>query len=348
DARYFAPPLQHPDWPRDQLDRWYEAPVSALTLQDGCVDVTVGPGAAAGAPAVVRLAPAGTPLRVENRCTTVGKDGRHVVAVGRKPATDVIVVRGSVRLGSRPRTVSIALRDPAIVVGHVLRRALEAEGVSVGGQVRLATADDPPASHGSVPIAGCATPLAQTVPVILKRSQNLWAESLCKVLGAERGGEGSFRAGSAVVRKRVLALGVAPEQIALVDGSGLARDNRASARALVTVLRAAARGPNAALFVGALPIGGLDGTLRKRLRDRPDAARVRAKTGTIRGVSTLSGYVLPARPGEATLVFSILTNGVRGGAGAARRLQDRIVEVLLDTHLPAQPAATPAGAEAGR
>ncbi|RME73457.1 MAG: D-alanyl-D-alanine carboxypeptidase/D-alanyl-D-alanine-endopeptidase, partial [Planctomycetota bacterium] len=133
DARYFAPPLQHPDWPRDQLDRWYEAPVSALTLQDGCVDVTVGPGAAAGAPAVVRLVPAGTPLRVENRCTTVGKDGRHVVAVGRKPATDVIVVRGSVRLGSRPRTVSIALRDPAIVVGHVLRRALEAEGVSVGG-----------------------------------------------------------------------------------------------------------------------------------------------------------------------------------------------------------------------
>jgi D-alanyl-D-alanine carboxypeptidase/D-alanyl-D-alanine-endopeptidase (penicillin-binding protein 4) len=330
DARVFDGDLQHDGWPGDQLDRWYAAPVAGLNINDGCVDVEVGPGPSPGAPASVRLVPHSDLFEIENRCQTVGPKDKHVIAVGRKPGSHVLVVRGTVRSNASPLVTSIALYDPAMVVGDVLRRCLVAEGIEVRGQVRLAGADDPPALQGTVPVAMHASMLAQAIPVINKRSQNVWAESLLKAMGALRGEGGSFAGGAAAALAHLRALGVPEGEVEMVDGSGLARGNRASPRALVTLLRVMALGQHGNLFVASMPVAGVDGTLRKRLNGVEGAARVRAKTGTIRGVSSLSGYVLPGAAGGRTLVFSILTNGFPGGAGAARRFQDRLVKRMLE------------------
>ncbi len=330
DARAFLPPAQHPAWPQDQLDRWYAAPVSALTINDGCVDVTVRPGPQPGAQAVVTMVPHTALLQLDNRCRTVAQQREHRIVIGRKAGTNIIIVRGGVWRRAAPLTHSVALHDPALVTADVLRGALEAEGITVRGGVRHAAADAPPPARSGVLLAAHTTALAQLLPVIGKRSQNLWAESLCRMLGLRGGKGGSFSGGVAVIEAFGREIGIPQDELHLVDGSGLARGNRASAHAIVTLLRTMALGPHGGVFVAALPIGGVDGTLRKRLRDREDAARVRAKTGTIRGVSTLSGYVLPARPDGRTLVFSILVHGMPGGTSAARRLQDRLVAVVLD------------------
>ncbi|GIW72936.1 MAG: peptidase M15 [Planctomycetota bacterium] len=333
DARRFDRQLQHPDWPADQLDRWYAAPVAALNLNDGCVDVEVAPGPAPGAPARVRLSPACALFELDNRCLTVGADDKHLIAVGRRPGTHTIVVRGTVRVGAAPLVTSVALHEPALVVVEVLRRCLAEEGVEVTGRTRLAEPDEPPPGRAGEqqlqPLAVHVSLLAQALPVINKRSQNCWAEMVFKALGAQGGEPGSFARGAAAVRGFALGLGVEPAELEIADGSGLARTNRASPRAVATLLRAMALGPHANPFIASLPIGGEDGTLARRFSGMPGAARVRAKTGTIEGVSALSGYILPARPGGRTLVFSILTNGLPGGAGAARQLQDRMVGAML-------------------
>jgi D-alanyl-D-alanine carboxypeptidase/D-alanyl-D-alanine-endopeptidase (penicillin-binding protein 4) len=151
---------------------------------------------------------------------------------------------------------------------------------------------------------------------MLTNSQNLYAECLFKRLG-----EGSFASGGAALEAALVAMEVPTAGLVARDGSGLSRENLVSARTLYGALQALRDEP---LLVEALAAGG-DGTLRRRYRDL--GPRVRAKTGTIRGVSTLSGYVT-GREGDR-YVFVILANGA--SVARARRLQDLIVIALADS-----------------
>lgn len=333
DDRLFDREAQHFGWPADQLDRWYAAPVSALSLNDGCIDVTVTPAArgAGGAAAAVTLEPRCGMLELEVRLERATSADEHVVSIGRRPGANVYVVRGALLPGAAPIVHSVAQWEPALVFGHVLRDRLAEQGVAVGGVVRLATGDDPPPASDPTarPLAIHATLVAEVLPVINKRSQNHYAEMLLKRLGAVCGKGGSFAGGAAVAEAFVMGLGVPDGEVDMVDGSGLARGNRASARAMARLLQVMASHREAAPFVASLAAGGVDGTLARRLRGVDGAERVRAKTGTIRAVSALSGYIMPGPKGGRFLAFSILTNGVGGGSGVARRAQDEAVEVLL-------------------
>jgi len=309
DATRFDDVFTHPDWPADQLHRWYCAPVAALVYNDSCWDVTVRPGSHAGRPAAVDVRPALLAPAILNRCTTVGASARHVVHLARAERGADLQVRGSIRRTSAGIEGHVTVEDPVLFFGRAFRAALEKAGVRVGAVRRGLTPRD------AEVLVSYRSGLDRTLKVMLTNSQNLYAECVLKRLG-----DGSFASGAHTVRRALDRLGVATDGLDVRDGSGLARTNRVTARALYGTLQAMRDEPR---FVDALAAGG-EGTLRRRYRNL--GSRMRAKTGTIRGVTSLSGYVTGTT--GSRFVFVILANGrsVRN----ARALQDRIVSVLAD------------------
>jgi D-alanyl-D-alanine carboxypeptidase/D-alanyl-D-alanine-endopeptidase (penicillin-binding protein 4) len=152
-------------------------------------------------------------------------------------------------------------------------------------------------------------------------SDNFLAETLLKVVGAEFGGVGTTSAGAAIVRRTLRGFGLTPR---VVDGSGLSPLNRTSPRHVVRLLERMDDSAAAAAFGASLPVAGRDGTLRKRMRATVARDRCRAKTGTLRGVSTLAGYC--ASTTGARVGFALLMNRV--SIEGARRLQDRMLVAL--------------------
>lgn len=306
DASRFDAEYIHPEWPRDQLDRWYCAPVAALVYNDSCWDVTVLPGTAPGAPSRISAEPSFLSPVVLNRCETIGGSGDHIVHIGRAETAD-FEVRGRITLASSGVSGNVTVRDPVRFFGDAFRAALVAEGIAVDGTVR----------EGKLPGArelfAYRSDLGHTLDVMLVNSQNLYAECLFKRLG-----EGSFASGSEALAGALRSLEVPTAGLTVHDGSGLSKENRVTARTMYGVLQAMRDEP---LFVESLAAGG-EGTLRKRYRDL--GPRLHAKTGTIDGVSALSGYVTGKDGGR--YVFTILANGP--STARARRLQDLVVTAL--------------------
>jgi len=307
DATRFDTVTVHPDWPTDQLDRWYCAPVAALVFNDSCWDVTVRPGPRAGAPAVVEVVPALLHPPITDECTTI-EGGTQVVHIGR--ASDGgLLTRGRILTSSGGISGNVTVADPVRFFGEALRAALAERGIEVAGTLRV--------GKGTItrPLARYHSGLDRTLQVMLTRSQNLYAECVFKRLGS-----GSFEDGARAVREALAALGVPTGGLVVVDGSGLADTNRVSPLTLYGVLQAMRDRP---VFRGALAEGG-EGTLRKRYRSVGE--RLQAKTGSISGVSSLSGYVEGREGG--TWVFTLLANG--RSKGHARSLQDRVVLALAE------------------
>ena len=224
---------------------------------------------------------------------------------------------------SGAQRVARSVVDPGIYAAHVLAWQLQSQGIAVGGGVRRAAV--PAGAQRLVAYEGRA--LAEIVRVMMKTSNNPVAEMLCKAVGVATGTEpGTWDGGVAAMTRQLQGLGIDLGAAHLVDGSGLSRQNRLTARALVETLRKAgtsfAFGPE---FVAALPIAGTDGTLARR--EQPIEGAVRAKTGSLTGVVSLSGYARLAGGGEA--VFAMLVNDAPAGDVAARAAADRFAEALV-------------------
>lgn len=313
----------HPDWPRDQLTRWYEAPVDGLSFSDNCVLVRVWPGTLGGPPRV-ELVPPAPLLPIENTARTTPSARGQFVHIDRQGG--VIEVGGRIWYGSGPVETWVTVPDPVAWFGAGLRDALSREGVELRG--RLVPVERLPGPLWER-VAVHRSDLVEAIRVTNKRSQNFYAESLLKLLAAERCGEGSWQAGVKAVEEWLASIGVAPGAgFVMSDGSGMSRENRFSPRQLTTVLRHMYFHPAGTEFVQSLAYGGEDnGSWKKRLADPPYAGNVYAKTGTLNGVSTLSGYA-KAVSGKV-YAFSILCNQARSAADA-RQSQDRIVMALVD------------------
>lgn len=321
----FEPPLVHPDWPQDQLHRWYEAPVAALSFSDNCVLVRVWPGRAAGDPARVELIPDLGVLRVENTARTIDSSRRHKVVVDRRNGSDLLLVSGSVYRRAAPVESWITVPDPVSYFGAALKTAFEEEGVELLGGLRP-TMRLPSGQWRWV--TGYRSDLMTTAEVINKRSQNFFAESLLKAMGARLCGAGSWQAGRQVVTEFLARVGIPEEAYRLADGSGMSRNNRFTARQLTEVLRYMFDHPNGKEFLLTLPYSGEDGLRwEDRLAEDPYRGNIFAKTGSLLGVSTLSGY---AKGGSGKVyAFSVLCNRTTGNWGAMKA-QDRILRVLVD------------------
>ena len=319
----FEGPLVHPDWPKDQLDRWYEAPVSALSFSDNCVLVKVLPGARAGADARLELLPRLPIFRVDQKVATTSSRRKHSVSIGRQG--DRLVLRGRIYRGSSGVEKWVPVPDPAAYFGAAIRAAFAEEGIEIRGRT-LPSHELPNAFWRQQ--ASHSTDLLTTLEVTNKRSQNFFAESLLKLLGAEVCGEGSWEAGVRFVGGFLEGLGIPSSSFSMADGSGMSRKNLFTPRALTSLLRAMYTHRWGREFMLTLPYSGEIGLKwEDRLQEAPYYGNVFAKTGTLNGVSTLSGY---ARGRSGVLyVFSILGNETLAN-WKFQNAQDAILRALID------------------
>jgi len=320
DESRFGPDRIGEAWPKDQLHEWYAAPAGALALNDDCVDVTLAPGKAAGEPATVKLSPDTAYVKIDNRCTTTGDKSQHSVALWRKPGSNTISITGRFLAGAAPMTESVTVDDPARYFGAVLRETLARKGLEAK-DAPVTVLKDPftPAFGNGQPLVH-ATPLREALRVMLQRSQNFYAEQVLRAAGPKGA---SVKDCIAEARKSLLALGITAEELAWLDGSGLSRGNRSSAATVTKLLSAASKRPWGGIFRECLAAPGGDGTLSKRLSGME--AVVRAKTGTIAGVSNLAGYV---ETKSGRVAFAVLCSQLKEGTPPATRLQDEVVRLL--------------------
>lgn len=348
DDRLFAGPAWHPSW-GDLTARAYHAPIGALTANFGAFAVSVWPRAAAGSTARVAVDPPVDYLRLRNLARTVPRRGHPELVVDRVAgasseglAEEIVRVEGRVRRGDPGDLFPRSVLDPGLYAGSLLLHQLRANGVGIEGVVRRAPREG---DDFVLILERPGRSLAEIARLCLKQSSNAVAETLVKDLGAWAGvdeagapsASGDWAGGIRALRDMLEALGLDLANAHLVDGSGLSIQNRLSPRMLVEALALASRsfraGPE---LVAALPIGGEDGTLERRLAGTD--GRIRAKTGLLSdaGVTALSGYA--ERPDGVRLIFSILVNGRGGGTEAAMEAVDALARALLEAELPARPA----------
>jgi len=311
----------HPTWPTDQLVDWYEAPVSAFSMQEGCVEVRVLPSRSRK-PCVVQLDPNTRYINLQSSCVT----GRGLPFITRILDSNTIVVRGGVPVRSGPTEVFVTVENPIHYFAAVTSETFAREGIKVQGTIVL-TPRDP--QSGWRPVAQHTTPLSVVVYVINKKSQNYYAEELVKILGAEKKHDGSWAAGTSTVTEWLTGrVGVPESEFHQADGSGMSRDNRASANVFIHLLRYMWNTPYREDFVSSLPYSGdPDSKFGKRLRTPPYARQVYAKTGYIVGVVGLSGYVHGAS--GKIYAFSFIFNHYHVGVYAVYRLQDEMLKELI-------------------
>ena len=297
-------------WAWDYLQFGYAAPVGALEFNESLAALVVRPGTQPGEIAGATLSP-GAGLRVTSRVRTVAAGARAEIAYRRRLDEPVLEVWGTIAAGAPAEERSVAVVNPTIFFAQSLRDALIERGIEVTGTA--ADIDDIAAELAAQPderrvLASTSSPrLAEIAAVLMKVSQNLYAETLVKAIGAARGGLGTFEGGAAAIRGTLASWGIAGDAYVIADGSGLSRYNYVTASTLTSVLeRMYKNATHRDAFMATLPIAGKDGTITGRLRHTRAEGNAAAKTGSISNVRALSGYVR-TRDGEM-LVFSILAN----------------------------------------
>ncbi|HEY6100054.1 MAG TPA: D-alanyl-D-alanine carboxypeptidase/D-alanyl-D-alanine-endopeptidase [Anaeromyxobacter sp.] len=326
DESFFDGERSGPGFDQESGDRSYLAPSGAASLNWNSVAVYVAPGDRPGQKGRVEVEPASEYFEIENRTATVKGSGRRRVVVSSMPRNgrQRIVVEGRVAAGSRMQVVWRKIDEPALYLGQTLRRLLDLRGVTVTGRVKVGAV---PQGARLVHVAESES-LAEIVRRLNKTSNNFVAEQLLKTLGAEaKGTPGSWAKGIAAAEEFLAELGVPRGAYVMKNGSGLNDTNRFSARQIVTLLRAMwARFPLQAEYLASLPVAGRDGTIRFRMEGSEAEGRLRAKTGTLEHVTSLSGYVQSA--GGRTLAFAVFVNDFAGRPATVIRSVDALGTAL--------------------
>lgn len=326
-------------WSIDDPQYDYGAPVSALTVNDNAVTLTVRPGAREGDQAALAWNPPLEYYRVDNRIRTVAAGGERSIHFHRDPGGFEVRLWGQIPLRDRGEDLVLAIEDPAVYAAEALRQALEARGVSVGGgaTARHAFPNETPdlaQAAAPAPVAGVelarrvSAPLIEDLRITAKVSQNLHAELALRAVGRARRNLGSLEAGVAEIQAFLAEAGIDPDAYNLADGSGLARLNLVTPASVVKLLRFMYASPARDNWISILPVGGQDGTLSARFPETAAAGRVHAKTGSLAHVSALSGYV--ERPDGGWVAFSILVNNYNGRATEVRGVMDRICTLIME------------------
>jgi PBP4 family serine-type D-alanyl-D-alanine carboxypeptidase len=330
DDGYFDDVEWGPGWMWDDGPYWYWPYINALTLNDNTVSVEVVPGACVGEPVQVELDPPTAYVELNVDAATSPPDAESTLEVERHwtPKENVIDVTGSLPAESEPVVAIRSIEDPALYAGTVLAELLQARGVELLGTVQRSTIEEIAIDTLAIHVS---EPLAASVENLLKESDNLTAEQLVKVVGAEVSGPpGTYESGLAA-EYLFLAnhAGIDTLALKLADGSGVSRYNLVTAGQIMQLLmHMADRADIDEPFLAALPIAGVDGTLEERMVDTSAAGVARAKTGSLAGVSSLSGYV-PSANGER-LAFSILMEFFVGPTAPRRAIQDSIINALAE------------------
>lgn len=331
----------HPSWSRGYLTDWYAAPVTGLNFNDNCIDVTVTP-TGPGKLVEYEVMPPLKNISITNEMKMGDKEVEEPIE--RKDASMNWYLTGGVKekktLGSK------CVPDPGAFFADAMRTQLEKDGIKIAG----------PTERAEKPLGGKLIPPAEKVvvvekspmPVVLNRlnkdSQNLFAEAFSKALGRQwdldhgKDEPGSWKSGTEATHAFLKKNHIDDSKVELVDGSGLSRQNKITARAISDLLITMHAHPYGKTFFESLPIGGVDGTIGKRQKDI--TGKIHAKTGYIGGVRSLSGYAEAAN--GHTLVFTFLYNQIPGSVKPFEDLQDDGCRLLVAYPHPEKAKLSPA------
>lgn len=323
DESYFDTQRLGLGWAWDDESYDYNPTLGALAVNRGTVMVEYKPAAKAGESVSFNLLPKTTYVQIVNESETVEAGRENTFSIVRDRGTNTIRLTGNLPLDHPGSYERVPVEEPAKYVGTILKEALVSEGVQFTPGSQLLVQPVPATAVKWKEFA--SAPLAEIVSYVNKKSDNFYAEMLLKTLGAVEKGEGSAAAGAQVVQEAVAAMG-GKTNFDMVDGSGLTRYNLISVRHIAAVLEGMAQQPSFSTYEASLPVAGVDGTLKNRLAKTAAASRLHAKTGSMTGVNSLSGYLTTER-GEK-LVVSIIFNGFVEDEDFFVKLQDQIVSLI--------------------
>ena len=317
--RFWYPDPPSPEtWERRFLDSWYGAQVTALAFNDNCALLRILPGAAPGDSVTVSVQP-NLPLFEVDRSgakTVAGKRRRIRYALDR--LDDKVTVTGEIGADAMPMEAVIPVRQSQFWFEEAFREAMRLSGIEVVPE----SAPSPLPLHGELRMT--TVPLRSIVAEINQRSQNFYAETLLRQIGAKEGGVPSVENGLRAERRFLAEAGIDTSRMTLLDGSGLSLGNRVTPREMNKLLQFMLRSPRLDAWWSSLAWPDA-GTRMPRLEF---GYRTRFKTGYVGGVQGLAGYVATAL-GD-TLCVTLYVNGYKGPDQAARDLMDSLWKSIAD------------------
>jgi len=310
-------------WAWDDLGYTSGAVFGALNMAENRTVITIAPGPAVGASTTITVDPRAAYRTLTNRSLTGLAGSAPLLWPEQRPGETALTIGGSIPAGAPPIQIGIAVGNPTLWFANVLRSHFMRDGIEVTGEA--ADIDDlkppPDPDAASVIFTHTSRTLGEIAQPLLKDSINLYAEALLRLNAAP----GVFPTNDAALegeRSRLETWGVPRDSHQLVDGSGLSRRDTISSEALLTVLRRMYDPAGTSPFMTGLPVAGVDGSLSVRMRGTPAAGIVRAKTGTMTNIRSMSGYAT-THDGEH-LAFVLMVNNFEGTGAQANDALDRI------------------------
>jgi D-alanyl-D-alanine carboxypeptidase/D-alanyl-D-alanine-endopeptidase (penicillin-binding protein 4) len=327
DVSYFDSVYWGEGWMWDDEPSTDEPFISPLCVNKNSVKIIIRPALRLNDPPIVTIEPLLSSVKVINYGLTTIDTSMEAISVFRLRGENKIIIHGRISPGSEPKEFSVSLRKPELIFLELLRDRINLQGIRTEGRIRLGTI------RGRKLIYQSSHSLDSVIHIANKLSDNLAAENLLKTFSAELTGKPGISADGIQLTKHFLAsLGIDTSKVMMADGSGVSWYNEMTPDGIVTLLIKLFNNKTIfQRFYESLPIAGIDGTMKNRMKNTRATGNLRAKTGSLRGVSGLSGYGTSID--NHMFAFSILCNHFPGNNGTLREIQDKILELLVNTHI---------------
>ncbi|QXE23194.1 hypothetical protein B6N60_01883 [Richelia sinica FACHB-800] len=325
DDSYIQGDIVNPTWQWEDVQSDYGAPVSSFILNENTFSFHIAPQNIGQPPTITgKDNDEIQQWDIINQAITVPRNQETSIEINRDLSGKTLRIRGQIAANSQPYVATLPVIEPN---QYFLRRFLT---ILASEQITVDKTSISSSENYQNEIAFIESPpLSELLKETNVNSNNLYAESLLKALAIKKTKQQNLNSadvGLEVLKNSLNQLGITPDSYLLADGSGLSRRNLISPEALVKTLQAIAKTPEASIYRVSLPISGKNGTLKQRFRNTSAEGIVQAKTGTLRGAVSLSGYVNP--PQYEPLVFSIIVNQSDQPSPVLRTAIDEIVILL--------------------
>ncbi|WP_237741503.1 D-alanyl-D-alanine carboxypeptidase/D-alanyl-D-alanine-endopeptidase [Anabaena sp. PCC 7108] len=329
DDSYFQGEVVNSSWEWEDVQAYYGAPVNSLILNENASVLTFLPQTI-GKPLKLNWAEPTEAYRwrIENNTVTTPENEPSFVEVNRDLKGQILRIQGQLAVNSQPEITALAIFNPVENFLRHFRQSLGREKIAV-----QQTSSSNGGKNDQEIAAIESAPLSDLMVETNVNSNNLFAEALLRVLGSKQvltKNQTTADAGLKVVKTTLTELGIEPTSYILADGSGLSRKNLISPEAFIQLLQLMGKSSQSEVFRASLPVAGISGTLKNRFRNTLAEGIVQAKTGTMTGVVSLSGYI--NAPNYQPLVFSIMVNQSEQPASVVRKAMDEIIILLSQLH----------------
>ena len=309
-------------WAWDKTSYWFSAPSGAISFNDNTVDIIVTAKGKSLNPSIVTK-PKTNYIVIANNVKKVPKDSVTNIDVYRQLGTNLVTVYGTIKNQDSTKTF-VTVNNPTQYAMVIFKQVLESKGIIVKGfPIDIDDMAKPlNQSESKKLFTYYSPPLKEIIKVINKNSENFFAEQLIKTIGLEENGYGTVKNGIEALRFVFLDMGIDPDNMIMVDGSGLSRLNLVTPMQIVSLLNYMFKSKYFVPFYNSLPIAGVDGTLGTRMKGTRAENNVRAKTGYLENVRSMSGYVYTGD--NEPVAYSIVVNNFNVPIKLAENIQDLV------------------------